>query len=544
MAIHSRWRRAALPLVLVLLLFALKAHAQDTGVLDDVTDRYQAAAAKWAGAMQRAAGFLFWSLALISMVWSFGMMALRRADIGEFFVELIKFLMFTGLFYWMLTNAPAIATAIMNSLKQLGGEASGTSGLTPSGIVDVGFKVFDKVVANSSMLDFSASLFGMLMAAVILGILALVAVNMVVLLISGWILAYAGIFFLGFGGARWTSDIAINYYKTVLAIAGSLMGMVLLVGIGQAFITEYYEKMTTVSLREIGVMLIASIFLLVLCNKVPGLIGGIVSGGSIGGAAAMGSAGAGSLVAAGALAGAAAATAVTTAMAGATSAAGWGSAVSAAMQAGGAASRTDTGVSAMPGASGGTSNSASNTSSSSTPFGASMGDTGATSLPASSGQASAEAPDQGGETAGGGAGQGKEPEAAQNTPSEGGTEETKGRSALSALGSGIAAVAKSRAGIAMDAARERVSQTTGGRVAAEIRNPGSAQADRQNHADIARSQTVAGKSQAARNFMQSGMQATNTPPAFTGDSLAGFSDAEKSVDASAEIAAFANRKST
>lgn len=543
MAIRSRWRGAALTFVFAILMITLKAHAQDTGVLDDVTDRYQAAAAKWAGAMQRAAGFLFWSLALISMVWTFGMMALRKADIGEFFVELIKFLMFTGFFYWMLTNAPAIATAIMNSLKQLGGEASGTAGLTPSGIVDVGFKVFDKVVANSSMLDFSASLFGMIMAAVILGILALVAVNMVVLLISGWILAYAGIFFLGFGGARWTSDIAINYYKTVLAIAGSLMGMVLLVGIGQAFITEYYEKMTTVSLREIGVMLIASIFLLVLCNKVPGLVGGIVSGGSIGGAAAMGSAGGGTLVAAGALAGAAAATAVTTAMAGATSAAGWGSAISAALQAGGAASRTDTGVSAMPGASGGTSNAASNTSSSSTPFGASMGDTGATSTATASGPAGAEAPGYGGAAADGGSAQGKESEGAQNTAAEAGGE-TKGRSALGALGSGIAAVAKSRAGIAMDAARERVSQTTGGRVAAEIRNPGSAQADRENHADIARSQTVAGKSQAARNFMQSGMQSTNTPPAFTGDSLAGFSDTEKSVDASAEVAAFANRKST
>ena len=30
-----------------------------------------------------------------------------------------------------------------------------------------------------------------------------------------WILAYAGIFFLGFGGSRSTSEMAINYYKTV-----------------------------------------------------------------------------------------------------------------------------------------------------------------------------------------------------------------------------------------------------------------------------------------------------------------------------------------
>ena len=54
---------------------------------------------------------------------------------------------------------------------------------------------------------------GIIMAAVILIILALISINMVILLVSGWILAYAGIFFLGFGGSRWTSEIAINYYR-------------------------------------------------------------------------------------------------------------------------------------------------------------------------------------------------------------------------------------------------------------------------------------------------------------------------------------------
>ena len=44
---------------------------------------------------------------------------------------------------------------------------------------------------------------------------ALVSVNMMLLLIGSWILAYAGIFFLGFGGARWTSDMALNYFRTV-----------------------------------------------------------------------------------------------------------------------------------------------------------------------------------------------------------------------------------------------------------------------------------------------------------------------------------------
>lgn len=44
------------------------------------------------------------------------------------------------------------------------------------------------------------------MGAMILISLALISINMVILLVAGWILAYAGIFFLGFGGARGTPE--------------------------------------------------------------------------------------------------------------------------------------------------------------------------------------------------------------------------------------------------------------------------------------------------------------------------------------------------
>ena len=46
------------------------------------------------------------------------------------------------------------------------------------------------------------------------------------------------------GGSRWTSDMAISYFKTVLNIGVQLMVMILLVGIGSTFINNYYGNMT------------------------------------------------------------------------------------------------------------------------------------------------------------------------------------------------------------------------------------------------------------------------------------------------------------
>ena len=49
---------------------------------------------------------------------------------------------------------------------------------------------------------------------------------------------YAGLIFLGFGGCRWTSEMAINYYRTVLGIGVSLMTMELIIGIGVQFLQQ------------------------------------------------------------------------------------------------------------------------------------------------------------------------------------------------------------------------------------------------------------------------------------------------------------------
>jgi P-type conjugative transfer protein TrbL len=313
--------------------FSTNAYAaiSNKGILDDVLSRYSTAASTWGTVITAYASWLFWTLTLISMVWTFGMMILRKADIGEFFAEFIRFTVFTGFFFWLLTNGPKFAIDIQDSLLQIGGKATGTGAtFSPSGIVDIGFDIFGKVYDNSSTWTPVDSTVGIIISLIILVVLALVAVNMLVLLISGWILAYAGIFFLGFGGSRWTSDMAISYFKTVLSIAAQLLTMVLLVGIGKSFIDQYYTNMNPsyADMKELGIMLIVSVVLLALVNKLPPLIGQIPMGGGTG---AIGNGlGTGAAMAAAAMGAAAVATAGAAVMGGLTSMAGGGSAIKAA----------------------------------------------------------------------------------------------------------------------------------------------------------------------------------------------------------------------
>ncbi len=255
-----------------------------SGLLDNALTNFQTSAAGWATYITTRASWLFWTLAVISLVWTMGQMALRRAELGEFVGEVASFSIMTGFFWWLLTNGPAYAVAIMNSMRQIAGNASGLGpNVYPSSLVDIGFQLLDKVMIQTSVWEPIVSAINFIVCLVVLIVVALIGVNMLVMLVSGWILAFAGIFFLGFGGSRWTSDMAINYYRTVLALGAQLAGMVLVVGIGYSFINNYYVNMSgQVRTQEMAVLMIAAVILLGLVNKIPPLLGGLAMGGGVG----------------------------------------------------------------------------------------------------------------------------------------------------------------------------------------------------------------------------------------------------------------------
>jgi type IV secretion system protein TrbL len=320
----------------LLLLISISAKADtainSSGLFDNILQRFAQTSSTWSGVLISYASWLFWSLTTLSMVWTFGMMTLRKADLQELFAEILKFFTVTGFFWWLLINGPVISISIIDSMRALGAKATGLGNtLSPSGIVDIGFDIFIKVSHQSSFWSPVNSIIGLIMAAVILCLFAVIAVNMLLLLIASWILAYGGVFLLGFGGGRWTTDIAINFYKTVLNIGVQIFSMILIIGIGHSFIDQYYAAMgQSTNVEGLAVLLVAAIILFVLVNKVPGLLAGIVGGSQFSGG--MGSFGAGAVVGAASVAATAVAIGGNSMVAGLTHAGGGASALMAAFK--------------------------------------------------------------------------------------------------------------------------------------------------------------------------------------------------------------------
>ncbi len=267
--------------VIALPIYSGTALALDnSGILTNITERYYRVASSWANIILAEASVIFWILASISLAWTGTVLIMRRADIQEFFAEFIKFIVTLGFFYWLLQNGPAIGKAVIDSFVRLGGRAIGTPLTAPSGILDMGFQIVFKTYDHMSVTSWVPSLIGIFLAVAILVFLAIIAANLTVQFCAAWIMLYAGCILLGFGGSRWTSDMAIQYYKSILGIGLSLMTMILLLGVGKSILDQYFAAMSgDIEVKELTVVLVVVVILFVLINKVPAYLAGMVTHG-------------------------------------------------------------------------------------------------------------------------------------------------------------------------------------------------------------------------------------------------------------------------
>jgi P-type conjugative transfer protein TrbL len=282
----------AISLILLLAVFLLvpvAAYAQATnvqGVVDTLLAKYKSAGQAWTGTIENAATKLFWLLATISLGWTCISMAIKQSDLVEIVAELCRFIMFTGFFFWLLLNGATFANDIVNSLRQIGGDAAGTGqAIYPGKLINLGMQVYQQTLTHVNWLQPESIVAPIIIAVIILIVCALIAVNMMLLLCAAWIVLYAGLIFLGFGGCRWTSDMAINYYRTVLGVGVSLMTMQLIIGIGVQFLQDLVASTSqTLDAGQLGILMCATIILAVISHRLPQMVAGMVVGGGHNGA--------------------------------------------------------------------------------------------------------------------------------------------------------------------------------------------------------------------------------------------------------------------
>jgi len=270
---------------LACLVLASAAFAQQGQVLSELENQVSSAARGWEATVMDAARSLFWILAGIEIGIAAVWLAVHAASLDAWFAELVRRIMFVGLFAFVLEQGPAFARAIVDSLFQIGSSGGSAS---PAAVFDAGLEVAGKMSQQAQFGIFQdnslaiASVFAMVVVVICFSLVAAIFVAVMVEMYVGLL---AGMIMLGLGGSSFTKDFAVRYLVYAFSVGMKLMALVMiakigaevLIGLASAPVESEQQFVTSLAIAGISVVVF------IIAMYVPSIIQGVVQGASVSG---------------------------------------------------------------------------------------------------------------------------------------------------------------------------------------------------------------------------------------------------------------------
>lgn len=268
--------------IAVLALLCSPALAQDGSLLTNLENSVATAARGWETRILQAARSLFWILAGIEFAIAAVWLALQAASLEAWFSELVRRILFIGLFAFILEQGPTVAKAVVDSLFQIGA-AGGTA--SPANVFNAGLKVAAALSEKAKFGVFQdnalaiAAVFSMVVVVVSFSLVAAIFVSVMVEMYIGLL---AGMIMLGLGGSSYTKDFAVRYLVYAFSVGMKLMALVMIARIGSEVLVNLANNpsggdqfLTTLAIAGISVVVF------VIAMYVPNIIQGVVQGVSV-----------------------------------------------------------------------------------------------------------------------------------------------------------------------------------------------------------------------------------------------------------------------
>lgn len=207
-----------------------------------------------------------------------------------------------GFFASLLINADIVWPAVLSLFNDAGSAASGINKalLNPDAIVAIGVDVAQamlKGLFKMNMMDVLASAIPVAICAVaiVMGF-TVMAGQLLLTLVEGYMMAGAGVIMLGFAGSRWTTEMSTSYLKAAVATGLKIMMTYLVLGAGLSFFKDVHVSASHIISDSLFLLAQAAVFTF-LCWNLPASAAAIASGapsstlgGAVGAAMTMGAA--------------------------------------------------------------------------------------------------------------------------------------------------------------------------------------------------------------------------------------------------------------
>jgi len=260
-------------------------------VADSLTRYFASAASNWQANMAQVAIALFWCLATIDFVMTFGMMAVAGTDFQEVMVALLKRIIYIAFSIWLLTNLNFL-NEIINGFRQLAGVATGAGGTPAVGIGAIfklgtqkGIQLLDAAFPSSLNALATIGRLPMGLVVIICAILfmivvSLIAAYMALIIIEFHFMFGIGVIMLGFLGSHVTRDWGTRFLSYAVGLGIKMFVATMLINA----IFEYLDAVSAALVISSSsfvapvTLVVAVLFAALLFFMLPGLAQSFATG--------------------------------------------------------------------------------------------------------------------------------------------------------------------------------------------------------------------------------------------------------------------------
>ncbi len=213
------------------------------GILTGITTTYQNSIQLWSQSVYSHVNYIIGILALVQIIWTVSFLALKGQDIDSMIATILKEIVIIGFFLTLIAFGGQWLPDIINSFIKLGAESGSITTLDPSSVFGQGLTVAHDVLKAGMNVGFLTHPFSAIMCAVISCVIIfsyiMIAADLVVTLVSVYIIYAVSCLFFAFGVSSLTSPMARNLIQKCIALGLKLMGLYVIVGIGTTLAAQW-----------------------------------------------------------------------------------------------------------------------------------------------------------------------------------------------------------------------------------------------------------------------------------------------------------------
>jgi len=232
----------------LLLLFALPRPAT-AQVLDHVVGAYRSVGTQWLDRLLPVAQKTFTVLATIELAVSAILWALRRTSVDQICASfLLKFLVLSFC-YMLISFFPYWIPAISGGFEHAGQIASGSTSVSPSNILELGNTLTLRILLTAGGTGIfehpSGNIVATLVAIAVWVCYALIAVQVLLVLVETSVVLSTGILFLAFAGFRGTAPLADNFLLYAVRVGVRIFFLYALLAVGTTLVPSWNDLIFT-----------------------------------------------------------------------------------------------------------------------------------------------------------------------------------------------------------------------------------------------------------------------------------------------------------